>query len=89
MKKLELKIIGCAKCPYCQYDSYYSTSHDSGWDCNHPDTKNLRIIDEGISNGNLESIKNAKKVKNILKTQIPEWCPLPDISIKKKIWRPQ
>ena len=27
----------CHNCPYCRYDSYYSMSTDSGYDCEHED----------------------------------------------------
>lgn len=85
MKKLELKITGCEECPFCHYDYYYDTRHDSGWDCNHPNSEHLRIIDEGPTGGRTsKSIQNMKRVKRILKTQVPKWCPLPDIILKKK-----
>ncbi|MCK9445624.1 hypothetical protein M0Q50_01885 [bacterium] len=32
-REIYLEIESCNECPYCEYDSYYSLSSDSGYDC--------------------------------------------------------
>lgn len=71
-----MDIKGCRKCPYCIYNSDYGMSYDSGWDCDHGDTNNSRIVDEGATTPK-ERAKSAKKVDEALNT-VPDWCPLPD-----------
>jgi len=83
MKKIELKISGCEECPFCNYESYYDKSQDSGWDCDNSNTKHTRIINEGPTDRSLRGIQNRKKVEKTLRTQIPEWCPLSDVILKK------
>lgn len=83
MKKLELEIKGCEECPYCHYNCYYNMSQDSGWDCEHSDTKHSRIIDEGPNDISPKGTQANDRIKRILKTQVPDWCPLPDIIFNK------
>lgn len=65
MRQLYLEIESCSECPYCHYDSYYSCSTDSGYDCEHPDTPQTRIVDD-------------YKVKEF-DWKVPKWCPLDDM----------
>lgn len=63
-RTLHLEIESCRFCPYCEYDSRYSMSDDSGWDCMNGDTDKMRIIDDG-------DLVSGKKFP-----RFPEWCPL-------------
>ena len=65
------EITKCDDCPYCQYDSYYSMSMDSGYDCKKLDR---RIIDDSDMIIHKDGI-NVQKNEPI---QIPDWCPLPN-----------
>lgn len=68
---IQIKVINeivesCWDCPYHSYDSHYSMSTDSGYDC---DNAGKRIIDDYESS----AIHKAGK-----KIPIPIWCPLPN-----------
>lgn len=54
-------ITTCSECPFCVWDSYYSVSKSSGYDCK---KEGCRIIDDWEY--------EKKKYKNI---PIPDWCP--------------
>lgn len=73
MKQLEITIKSCCECPYCQYNGDYNRSHDSGYDCVHPEMKGRqRIVDDwDVSNSNNKHPKGWP--------EIPKECPLPDV----------
>jgi len=79
MKAINLLIKNCSECPYLDYDSYYSRSRDSGYDCKHD--KGSRIIDDWEwSNTN-----NPKRLNLKMNTiSIPDWCPLPNGKIYER-----
>jgi hypothetical protein len=54
----------CSECPFAEYDSYYSMSQDSGWNCYNDNATETRIKDD--AGGNSADIVGF----------IPEWCPL-------------
>jgi len=66
MRQINLYVKTCSDCPYCQYDSDYGMSYDSGYDCTNGSG---RIIDDWeISQKKLHS-----------KIPIPESCPLKEV----------
>ena len=75
MKKI-VKIIvesTCKSCPYCRYDPYYDISHNSGYDCEHPESIYYkRIVDDWEVDNS-----NNKKPKGW--PPIPKECPLPEV----------
>ena len=74
MKVLNLKIVRCNECPYCQYNGDYGISYDSGYDCCHDDApygRGRRIVDDGEYDN-----PNTKKRWRKDPFKIPEWCPL-------------
>lgn len=75
IKKIDILIDCCSECPYCNYDSRYNISYDSGYDCRHSEAPlNCRIVDDWeVSNS---ANKNPKGWP-----EIPEWCPLEDENI--------
>ena len=77
MKKIELYIKTCSECPYCHYDSYYSMSRDSGFDCRH-DKGSGRIVNDNYWDHLSVDIRQ----KGI---PIPSDCPLENIGRKEKL----
>ena len=87
MKKILTKIISrCDDCPYCRYNSGYSISYDSGYDCIKTDS---RIADDGIIQqyeDKLAEYLESKKTLFPLDKEyvppnpftIPKNCPLQD-----------
>lgn len=68
-KEIHIVVNSCIECPYCKYDGYYDRSHDSGYDCSHPNSPVNRIVDDwDVDN------PNNKKPKGW--PDIPEKCPL-------------
>lgn len=76
MKKINLIIDSCSRCPYCQYDPNYGMSYDSGYDCNHKG--GTRIVDDWYYNSD-----KAKEYKSGI--PVPDWCPLEDVTRKDKL----
>lgn len=79
IKKLNLEIDTCSKCPYRRYNSHYTRSVDSGHDC----TKaKMRIIDDyeysNSYNKNAQYRYDPETDTHIgdPNIKIPEWCPL-------------
>ena len=70
-RRLEMVLATCEQCPWCRYDSYYSISKDSGYDCRNLDLKsnNNRIIDDG-------NFYPKRRWPTI-----PDWCPLPIVLV--------
>lgn len=68
MKKLIIinSLKSCGDCIYCQHDSDYGISYDSGYDCMNEDATKTRIMDDGEG-------------KSFTDIPFPEWCPLDDI----------
>jgi len=71
-KKIEKIVENCSECPYCEYDSDYGNSYDSGYDCS---KSGNRIIDDWAW-----SNYNNKNRLNLTQDNIPmpDWCPLED-----------
>ena len=74
----------CHNCPYSEYDSHYSMSYDSGYDCNHADGKG-RIADDWKIDQHRKKIEEAERlplfpeeVTEPNPMSIPDWCPLDD-----------
>jgi hypothetical protein len=68
MKQIKLYVKTCSECPYCQYDSDYGRSYDSGYDCKHENGVG-RIIDDWALNKN----------NSWGKIPIPSDCPLKEV----------
>ena len=73
----------CHNCPYSRYDSYYSMSTDSGYDCEHEDGG--RIADDSqieIYRRKKEEAERLplfpEEVTDPNPMSIPDWCPLED-----------
>lgn len=64
-KKLIFRVIRetCETCLFCIYDGRYTIRTNSGYDCEHPDSKVGRIVDDDAPGGWPE---------------IPDICPLDD-----------
>ena len=83
----------CDDCPYCVYNSYYSRSEDSGFDCEHPDAAyTRRIVDDNTLSEYKEEIEKLEGSKQTLfpvnkdlknPMSIPDWCPLKDFDPKE------
>jgi hypothetical protein len=66
-KRINIIVENCGECPYAEYNSYYSMSRDSGYDCSHYKAPNdNRIVDDG------------GPYRARVWPQIPDWCPLKD-----------
>lgn len=76
MKKLVLKIKNCSECPYCRYDSHYTMSKDSGYDCS---KKHKRIIDDWEYNNTNNPNRLVQDYDNHYPIPMPNWCPLEDV----------
>lgn len=89
MRKLELNISDCRECPFCRYDSNYTRSQDSGHDCEHPDSKLGRLVDDWQVSSYGKKLKDIEEQnKSLFKYQgeipedpftIPDKCPLEKI----------
>ena len=63
MRLIKLTIKNCGDCPYCEYDSNYGMSYNSGYDCN---KLGKRIIEDIGST-----------IPDLTKLSIPDWYELP------------
>ncbi len=75
MKKLELEIKNCSGCPYLTYDSHYSMSRDSGYDCK---KSHRRVIDDWDYNNTNNPKRLVQDWDNSYPIPSPDWCPLED-----------
>ena len=57
-------IESCKDCPFCEYNRDYGLSYDSGYDCMHEKSPEIRIIDDSAIVDGL--------------VPFPIWCPLED-----------
>ena len=73
MKTLNLEIKSCSGCPYLTYDSYYSMSVDSGYDCR---KSHRRIIDDWDYNNSNNPNRLKKNWDDDYSIPIPDWCEL-------------
>ncbi len=71
----------CHNCPYMEYDSFYSMSTDSGYDCTHEDGG--RIANDYHIDQHRDKLKEAERLPLFPETvedrdpmSIPDWCPL-------------
>lgn len=64
-KTIQIEISGCHTCPFKEYDSNYNIGYDSGFNCMHPGTDQLRIADDGEINNKKKSLSD-----------FPKWCPI-------------
>ena len=91
-KKINIVVEGtCELCPFCTYNSDYSRSYDSGYDCHNPDTVHFHArIANDMTIGYYD--KTIKEYEDSLKTffpqekptrdhplTIPTWCPLENV----------
>lgn len=77
----------CHNCPHMRYDSYYSMSTDSGYDCLHEDSDYGRIADDYEITQYQNKKDEAERlplfpeiVEDPHPLSIPDWCPLEDAS---------
>jgi len=85
-KKIEIIVEDfCENCPFCEYDSYYSRSTDSGYDCKK--TGNRLADDNRIASYNKKLKEIEEQNKTLFKYNgeipkdpllIPDNCPLPN-----------
>lgn len=92
-RRIDLIIEGnCEDCPFCERDEYYDSKKDSGWDCMHPDTSNIRIANDWEWNRYHDYLNKLKEVEENNKNKLfeiedkpeeviyplnfPNWCPL-------------
>jgi len=88
-KRLDILIENtCHNCPFCVYDSHYTLSNDSGYDCEHPNGQK-RIADDYVIEDHTRKIGEWLKSQETLFPMaregvgpnpmgVPKWCPLPD-----------
>lgn len=69
MRKINMIIKHCGECPFCEYDSDYGMSYNSGYDC-----KNKK------SNGSRIATDVGSRVPDLKNIPIPDWCGLPRIN---------
>ena len=74
----------CHNCPYMEYDSFYSMSTDSGYNCTHEDGDG-RIANDCQIDQYEKKQKEAERLPLFPETvedpnpmSIPDWCPLED-----------
>ena len=74
----------CYHCPYARYDSYYSMSTDSGYDCTHEDGDG-RIASDYQIDQHRKKETEAERLPLFPETvedpdpmSFPDWCPLED-----------
>ena len=67
MKILKFEIKNCGDCPYCEYDSYYDRSKNSGYDCTKLGERLIEDVGSEVTPSHL--------------IEIPSNCPLPDSKI--------
>jgi hypothetical protein len=80
MRMINMTVETCSECPFCHYDSNYSRSYDSGYDCRNGDGG--RIIDDW----EWDNTNNPKRLN--LKhngISIPDWCKLQEVGRKQKL----
>ena len=68
-RKIELEISSCNECPYLEYDSHYSRSYDSGYDCNFKE-KDRRIKNDNDHTIDLENIHSSCELPTILSSTL-------------------
>lgn len=60
MKKIDLIVKNCFECPYIEYNSNYSRSYNSGFDCKHEQGPGRVIDDDAEIKGNRDTFIHEK-----------------------------
>jgi len=64
MKTVTFNITHCGQCPFCEYDSNYGMSYNSGYDCK--------------KTGKRLATDIGSEIQDLSKKEIPSSCPLED-----------
>jgi hypothetical protein len=77
-KKISMEVESCLGCPFCQHDSHYTRSRDSGYDCKHQGATQSRIIDDNDYKEQVAYDPETNTDSGNYAIPFPGWCPLPD-----------
>ena len=85
MKRLEMTICNCYECPFSEYDSHYTRSYDSGYDCKKSNDRIANDYEMTAYDKKMDEIKAQNET--LFKydgemprdpMSIPDWCELDD-----------